>query len=267
MSLKHIDVIIPVCKTLPYLDDLFNSIYNLDTAGLHVHWFFVVDFATAEQVQREAGYVTAQIGRMRTWARFNTLWDYDLTACGENQGLGEARNIGIAKGSSPYVCWFDSDDLFTPDSLVGRIKYMEEHAEVDCGYGTYWTFKGDFTESIGNWGDPEIQPFTYPNLFRENQFHPCSTIIRRDKFEPFPKSVRVAEDYAWALKIARKIRFAYIEDVRVLYYRLRGDSLSTASEAQKLHYPNIIKIKREIWCEMPAEDHAQIQEAWTDGGA
>lgn len=49
----------------------------------------------------------------------------------ENGGQPSAFNLGIQYATGKYVAWPDIDDRMHPDFIEKKVKYMEEHSEVD----------------------------------------------------------------------------------------------------------------------------------------
>jgi glycosyltransferase involved in cell wall biosynthesis len=46
-----------------------------------------------------------------------------------NGGLASARNAGMARATSTYVAWLDSDDLYEPEKLAVQVQFMERHSD------------------------------------------------------------------------------------------------------------------------------------------
>ncbi len=51
---------------------------------------------------------------------------------GTNGHIGTGRSDGFSKGSSPYVCCIDPDDIVIPGAFISCIKALETHPEA-CG--------------------------------------------------------------------------------------------------------------------------------------
>ena len=52
------------------------------------------------------------------------------------KGAQTCRNIGLEYSKdSKYICFFDSDDIIAPYCLEQRIRYMEQHPDLDFAKG------------------------------------------------------------------------------------------------------------------------------------
>lgn len=47
------------------------------------------------------------------------------------KGAQTCRNIGLENASGELVCFFDSDDLLLPHCLGNRVKYLDDHQDLD----------------------------------------------------------------------------------------------------------------------------------------
>ncbi len=52
-----------------------------------------------------------------------------------NRGLAATRNIGIHAALGRYVTFLDSDDEYLPKHLEERVRFMQDHPNVDFLYG------------------------------------------------------------------------------------------------------------------------------------
>ncbi len=53
----------------------------------------------------------------------------------ENRKLAVSRNRGISLSSGDFITFLDSDDEYKPDHLLVRIKYMQDHPDIDFIHG------------------------------------------------------------------------------------------------------------------------------------
>ena len=52
-----------------------------------------------------------------------------------NQGLAQARNIGVAESSSEFVAFLDDDDLRLPGSLETQLRRINKDDRIALCYG------------------------------------------------------------------------------------------------------------------------------------
>ena len=68
----------------------------------------------------------------------------------EPKGGNSCRNIGLDKAKdAKYVCFFDADDLVAPYCFEQRVKYMEEHPEIEAASFPALAFTKDINEEYG----------------------------------------------------------------------------------------------------------------------
>ena len=68
----------------------------------------------------------------------------------EPKGGQTCRNIGFEQAAgAKYVCFFDADDLVASYCFEQRVRYMEEHSELDCGVFPLLAFTDDIHEEYG----------------------------------------------------------------------------------------------------------------------
>ncbi|MES4890125.1 CDP-glycerol glycerophosphotransferase family protein [Streptomyces sp. NPDC096012] len=91
----------------------------------------------------------------------------------ENQGLGPARNAGMAEASGDYLVFLDGDDTLTPDALRAVADRIEETGEPDVlvyDYArTYWdgrTVRNQLTAPLTERGPAPFRLADRPGLLR-----------------------------------------------------------------------------------------------------
>lgn len=56
----------------------------------------------------------------------------------EKNGLAAAKNIGLSRIDTDYVCYLDADNIWAPNKVETQFTYVEEHSEIDfCFHQTY----------------------------------------------------------------------------------------------------------------------------------
>lgn len=50
----------------------------------------------------------------------------------KNQGLAHARNLGLERVKGEFVCFLDSDDWMSDDTLEKAVEVYDEHERTDC---------------------------------------------------------------------------------------------------------------------------------------
>lgn len=75
----------------------------------------------------------------------------------QNGKLWYAKNVGIQASFGKYITFLDSDDSYLPQHLDVRIKYMQEHPEIDL-------IEGGFASEEEIWVADYFQPGKTINL-------------------------------------------------------------------------------------------------------
>ena len=127
-----------------------------------------------------------------------------------NCGPGEARNLGWAEASQPWIAFLDADDAWHPEKIEIQYQWLLDHPDVVlCAHQTIvapspeWPLPAKIT---ARWIDPARLP--YSNIIPTR-----SVIVRRDVPCRFYPGKRYAEDFALWLKIILSNHPAYKLDV------------------------------------------------------
>lgn len=122
-----------------------------------------------------------------------------IVASPENRGAGEARNLGWAQATQPWIAFLDADDAWHPKKIEIQTRWLAEHPDaILCAHGTLVSQIAEWplpAEVHGRRVDPARLPFS-------NALPMRSVMVRREIPFRFYPGKRYAEDFALWLKIA-----------------------------------------------------------------
>jgi glycosyltransferase involved in cell wall biosynthesis len=117
-----------------------------------------------------------------------------IIALSENQGAANARNVGWATATQPYIAFLDADDAWHPQKIEIQTAYMNAHPElVLCGHRHRiiddpalpdWQVQTWTAECIPKW-----------SWLLSNKFVTPSVMVRRDVYQRFVPNRRYMEDH------------------------------------------------------------------------
>jgi glycosyltransferase involved in cell wall biosynthesis len=145
-----------------------------------------------------------------------------------NAGLGAARNFGVMQSRGRYVFPLDADNMAAPDFVARCVAILEQRPEV--AYATSWS------RYIDTDGAPRMQPdLGYEPLgnhaelnTEENVAGDAAAVLRRRLFDAgfrYSEELTSFEDWHLYRELQRAGHFGAVIPERLLYYRLREDSL------------------------------------------
>lgn len=122
-----------------------------------------------------------------------------------NKGLPGARNAGIRAGSSPYVAFLDSDDLFLPHKLEHQVAMLARRSALGLVAAGHIEVDAHLHErrTMQPWlGNPTL---TLCDLLTSCPFIIPSVLVRREWLERvglFDENMRFVEDWDLWLRLA-----------------------------------------------------------------
>jgi glycosyltransferase involved in cell wall biosynthesis len=242
LSPPAVTIVLPTYNRAPFLPEAFASIEQ----QTFTDWELIVvdDGSTDETEALVARFGDSHAQTVRYFFQ-------------RNRGPSTARNLGVSHSTSPYLAFFDSDDIWKPDYLASGVRALDSNADV------HWVYSACTIVEVGTGRvlDPHTffvngQPRPLLALNVEKRDHdvnvivdpralecqiahglycgPQNSIIRRTVFErcSFPEDLRLGEDQFLVMSaLAHGMRLAYNSEPRVIY-RIHDDNLSGASHGR-----------------------------------
>jgi glycosyltransferase involved in cell wall biosynthesis len=172
-SLQCVDVVIPVFNGQETIQSALASV--LAQEGNYVNKIIVVDDGSTDDTsQFVQNLASPMIELIRT----------------SNQGVADARNLGIEKSTAEWIAFLDADDVWMPNKLVEQLRMAQEY---DVGFVCASVSANSFMASC------RINPQL---LARGNFVATSSVLVKRSvltRIQPvFTLGMSFAEDYlAW----------------------------------------------------------------------
>ncbi|MER5938125.1 bifunctional glycosyltransferase family 2 protein/CDP-glycerol:glycerophosphate glycerophosphotransferase [Streptomyces sp. NPDC001928] len=217
--MPRFSVIVPVYKVQAYLHECLESVLTQSYPDLEL---IAVDDCSPDA----CGTIIDEFA-----ARDPRVHPVHLT---QNQGLGPARNAGMAEASGDYLIFLDSDDSLTPDSLRAIADRLKETGEPDVlvhdHARTYWTGETVRDQPAGRLTEEGPAPFRLadrPSLLRLLMVA-WNKAYRREFVEQegfaFPEGYY--EDTPWTYPVLMTARsIATLDRVCVHYRQRRGGGI------------------------------------------
>lgn len=220
---KKVSIIIPCYNGEKYIDCCMQSIFQQDYPKMEI---IVVDDGSKDNSKK----------RIELWEKkFQTIEVECKCISKKNGGPGSAINTGLKYVTGEYLSLLDIDDEYRENAISDRVKYLEEHKEVDVvrtdGYyiknGCQWLFSTGVKEN-----NPED---TFGALIRGEIYNWAGSYMVRTEplFQFYPNREIYESRYGQNLQILLPLLYkkgsGYIDKPHMNYNR-QEDSLSQASD-------------------------------------
>ena len=155
----------------------------------------------------------------------------------ENQGVSCARNRGFEASRGDYICFLDSDDVWSPRMLEREVSLLDSNSDLGFVYSDYQFVNRD-GEMLPKPAVFRAHPLRRGRIFRflvYFDFIIFSTVLaRRDcinKVGLFDPSFEAAQDLDWLLRMTSVYETDYVSEQLCLYRKHDGNTPSTLTEA------------------------------------
>lgn len=215
--MAKISIIVPVYRVESYLKKCINSLINQSLRDIEI---ILVDDGSSDDCGKICDEYAKKDNRVRVIHK-------------QNEGLSEARNVGIMAAESPYIGFVDSDDYVAEDMY--EILYenlVKNNAEVSvCGlYDCYCNkkvpqFAGNEFLILDN--KQALKTALEGVKFSVNA---VNKLYKKELFleVKFPKG-KLSEDAFTIPKILSKASRIVFDSAPKYYYIHRGESITTSS--------------------------------------
>jgi len=176
-----ISVVIPIYNRVQYIAEAIGSVLAQDYSPVEL---IVVDDGSTDDA-------VAVVRRMGAGIRY---------VYQANQGIGAARNAGVALATGSFLAFLDSDDAWLPDKLSSQAAVFAAHPETDAVYGLADQFFSPEIE-IDFWRAFRSRPGILPAPL------PSALLIRREAFGrvgPFDPRLGIGIDMDWYARLTEQ---------------------------------------------------------------
>lgn len=167
-----------------------------------------------------------------------------------DDGQSAAINEAMARGSAPYVCWLNSDDMLLPGGLRRLLDVLEQHPEAPAAYGKSWEIDAGGQRIRPYW----TAPFSAAHLANRCMISQPATLIRREAWEAVQgvdAALHMAMDYdLWWRLYRHGGALAYLPEF-VACSRIHGDTKT--STRRREHYREAMATVKRHYGRIPAK--------------
>lgn len=145
-----------------------------------------------------------------------------------NGGVSSARNLGIEKARGRFICFLDSDDLWTKKKLEIQMRWMDEnpHSQI-CYTDEIWIRRGVRVNPMNK--HAKLSGDIFERSLELCIVSPSSALMRTALLQAvggFDESFEVCEDYDLWLRIAARYPVGFIAKKLIVKRGGHADQLS-----------------------------------------
>ncbi len=169
----------------------------------------------------------------------------------ENLGVAKTRSLGFKIATGDFVTWANGDDVILPHKLELELRTYSENPGVKWVYSQvfYIDKYGNRTGKLRYTGKYKKRAYRFQEVATKIGNEPAYQFIERDILNDiglFDTNLKIFEDWDFAIRLARKYRFAYCPIPLYEYRRYIGGLSSSKKtvhlEAVKTVFNNLVPL-------------------------
>jgi glycosyltransferase involved in cell wall biosynthesis len=169
----------------------------------------------------------------------------------ENKGQASALDHGLDLARGEYVTTLDTDDWYTPNSLLDRASYLKDHLEFGAVYGDgiYCDVNGKPLKHFSEYRIGNVTGDVYDTLVTSPFFGTgANVMIRQEILEKY--QIRYDETIFWCqdldfyIRVAENCSFGIVDSIIVWYRIHQANMTMSAPEGRKLE--SLIRTKKKV---------------------
>jgi glycosyltransferase involved in cell wall biosynthesis len=233
-----VTVVIPTFNHGPYLGECIDSVLRQTHRKVEI---VVVDDASTDDTER---VVAARRSPRLRYVRRE-----------RRGGVARAVNAGLELARGDFITSLGADDAMKPENLERKLAVFECHPEVGVVHSD-----AEPVDESGQPLAPSGRPRSsqvrvedaLPRLLRDNPIVASSAVVRRSAIEcvgTVDAELRYAEDWDWWIRLAARVRFAYIPE-RLIVQRIGTTSMQWSAFESGADLEATEHILRKAWTQL-----------------
>jgi glycosyltransferase involved in cell wall biosynthesis len=169
----------------------------------------------------------------------------------ENKGQAAALNHGLDLARGEFATTLDTDDWYTPESLLDRVNYLNQHPEFGTVYGDgiYCDVDGNPLKRFSEYRVGDVTGDVYDTLVAAPFFGTgANVMIRRELIEKFQlrydEMVFWCQDLDFYIRLAENCSFGIVPSTIVWYRIHRMNMTMSTPEGRRLE--SLIRTKYKV---------------------
>ena len=227
-----VSVVLPAYNAQQYIVEAIESVM----AQSYVHWELLVidDGSTDDTLALVKGFDDSRI----------------IVKHQENAGVSVARNVGLSLALGTYITFLDADDVLPKGSLEARVRYLEEHSNIDVVDGKVLVKDVHMSDTLRTY-TPYYKGKLLPRLLAldGSVFFNICYMFRQNILGSvrFKEGMTHAEDLLFYIELAcrNNVMYGFI-DKEVYYYRSGHESTMTNLQGLENGYIALLQSVEEL---------------------